>query len=103
MTTQSSTPGDIEAKVPSNAVVFHHDWTEQEDELVSKIVTAVAEVTDNDETEIERVYDRLDPESLNRLFSQTHTDRNSNDARLTFSLHECTVTVYGTGLVTVQE
>ncbi|WP_049927210.1 HalOD1 output domain-containing protein [Halopiger goleimassiliensis] len=102
MTTKHSTPDDTPGDGPSDAVVFQHDWTERE-ELVGKIVSAVATVTDTDETEIERVYDRLDPESLNTLFSQARTDRHTTDARLVFSLETCTITVHGSGLVIVQQ
>lgn len=102
MTTRYSSPGDTTTDLPKNTVVFQHDWTER-DELVGKIVSAVAEVTGADETDVERIYDRVDPESLNTLFSQAHVDRDAADARLVFSLQNCTVTVSGSGLVVVQQ
>ena len=101
MTTTHTSPDDVPSDVSSDAVVFQHDWTQRE-ELVGKIVSAVSSVTGTDETDVERVYDRLDPESLNRLFRQTETDRHSTDARLVFSLESCTITVHGSGLVIVQ-
>jgi hypothetical protein len=86
--------------VPANTVVFHHDWAARE-ELVCKVVSAVADATGREETSIERIHDRLDPESLNRLFSRRTADRDATDARLTFRLETCTVTVHGSGLVVV--
>jgi hypothetical protein len=87
--------------VPTNTVVFHHDWTARE-ELVGKVVSAVADATGRDVTSVERVHDRLDPESLNGLFNRRTADRDATDARLTFRLDGCTVTVHGSGLVVVE-
>ncbi|WP_293031701.1 HalOD1 output domain-containing protein [Natronococcus sp.] len=101
MTSRNFTPGDA-GSAPMNTVVFRHDWTSQES-LVGRVVAAVADVTDSDETDVERVHDRLDPESLNRLFDRRRTDRDPGSARLIFPLETCTITVYGSGLVVVQE
>ena len=80
---------------------FTHDWADT-DELAGKIVMAVADVTGKDELAIERLYDRLDPESLNQLFNRREADRQTSDGLLVFSLEGCTVTVYGSGFVMVQ-
>ncbi|MFU8868987.1 HalOD1 output domain-containing protein [Natronococcus sp.] len=101
MTSRNFTPGDA-GSAPTNTVVFRHDWTTREN-LVGKVVAAVADVTGRDEAEVERLHDRLDPESLNRLFERRRTDRDPRSARLVFPLETCTITVYGSGLVVVQE
>ena len=80
---------------------FQHDWTEPET-LVDEIVSAVAEVTGTDEYDVPLLYDHLDPESLNTLFDQTDRNRDCSDAMLVFTIDDCTVTIYGTGLVVVQ-
>ncbi|MFP9193296.1 HalOD1 output domain-containing protein [Natronosalvus vescus] len=84
-----------------NTTYFTHDWTDADD-LTTDVVMAVAEMTGKDETEIECVHDRLNPESLNTLFSQTETERYTPDSLIMFSLEGCSITVYSSGLVVVQ-
>jgi hypothetical protein len=80
---------------------FTHDWTDNEN-LTTEVVMAVAEMTGKDETEIECVYDRLNPESLNTLFSRAGTDQYTPDGLIIFSLEGCSITVYGSRLVVIQ-
>ncbi|WP_312909184.1 HalOD1 output domain-containing protein [Natronosalvus caseinilyticus] len=104
MTAPSSThPGTPAATVP-RTTSFTHDWADGDDgeDLATRIVEAVAEITDQDETRVERLYDRLDPDSLNSLFSRTDANRYAGDGLVMFTLEGCTVTVYGSGLVVVQ-
>ena len=101
MTAHSSThPGNSSATDP-RTTSFTHDWT-IDDDLATKVVMAVADLTGQDETDVERLYDRIDPEALNDLFSRTDTNRDSADSLVMFALEECTVSVYGSGLVVVQ-
>lgn len=79
---------------------FTHDWND-DDSLTNEIVSAVAELTGKNELDVERVYDRLDPDSLNSLFAETAAGRTAEDGLLVFTLEGCTVTVHGSGVVIV--
>lgn len=96
------TPNQSDEPTGEQAVsYFEHDWTDTKS-LVEKIVSGVADVTGKDETEIELLYDQLNPESLDTLFRRSAADRDRSDGLLVFTLEGCTVTVYGSGVVIIQ-
>ncbi|MFC6718754.1 HalOD1 output domain-containing protein [Natrialbaceae archaeon GCM10025810] len=101
MTTTPPTRSDTGRDGRPTTTAVHHDWGDGE-ELVGTVVSAVAEVAGKNETDVERLYDRLNPDSLNSLFRRSADGGPSSDALLVFSLDDCTVSVYGSGLVIVQ-
>lgn len=101
MAAPSTDPSGTLPNVEPANEYFHHDW-ESDDDLATKIVSAVATMTDKDETDVELLYDRVDPDSLDALFSATNADDSRSNGVLWFSLEDCSVTVYGTGFVVVQ-
>ena len=81
---------------------YHHqyDWDSSE-RLSSAIIAAVASVADTEPTELEPLYDCVDPDALDALFRPLSEDRPRSHGRLSFSLDEYDVTVYGHGEIIV--
>ena len=81
---------------------YHHqyDWDSPE-RLSSAIIAAVATVTDTEPTELEPLYDCVDPDALDALFRPLSEDRPRSHGRLSFSLDEYEVTVQGHGEIIV--
>lgn len=77
-----------------------HDWTGS-DSLTNTIVTTVAELAGTDPTEVERLYERIDPESLETLFAPTSGPSNRTTGQVSFRLDSYTVTVHATGDIVV--
>ena len=89
----------LDADLPSTC--FYHDW-EDESDLSSTIVTAVSEITGQSETSVERIYNRVDPDSLNALFTHTSAKNPRSDGLVSFTLDGCEVAIYASGFVFVQ-
>lgn len=85
----------------TNTYRIRHDW--QEDEPVSTaLVMGVAAVTNTPPTEIEPLYDIVDPDALDRLFEPVaDSSPRRGDGRVTFPMNGCLVTVYGNGEVEI--
>ncbi|MFB1066643.1 hypothetical protein CP556_03660 [Natrinema sp. CBA1119] len=77
-----------------------HDWTGT-DSLTNTIVSTVAELSEIDPTEVERLYDRINPESLETLFQPTNGTAGRNTGQVSFQLDAYTVTVHATGDIVV--
>lgn len=67
------------------------------EQLSMAIVTAVADIADVDPTDMEPLYDQIDPESLDRLF-----DTPVSDVGVSFTFHGHEVTVKQHGYIVVQ-
>ena len=81
---------------------YHHqyDWDSPE-RLSSAIIAAVATVADTEPTELEPLYDCVDPDALNALFRPLSEDQPRSHGCLSFSLDEYEVTVQGHGEIIV--
>ncbi|SER72970.1 HalOD1 output domain-containing protein [Natrinema salaciae] len=77
-----------------------HDWADT-DSLTSTIVSTVAALSGSDPTEVERLYDRIDPESLETLFAPTSGPATRNTGQVSFRLDAYTITVHATGDIVV--
>ncbi|QLG50942.1 HalOD1 output domain-containing protein [Natrinema halophilum] len=77
-----------------------HDWTGT-DSLTTTIISTVAELSGSDPTEVERLYDRIDPESLETLFAPTAGAAARNIGQVSFQLEAYTITVHATGDIVV--
>jgi hypothetical protein len=78
-----------------------HDWGGEES-LTATIVATVAELSGIDPTEVDRLYDRIDPDSLETLFEPAG-DAGRTTGRVSFRLEACTITVHATGDVVVTQ
>lgn len=72
------------------------------DSLTHAVVTAVAEEKSVPPEEIAgRIYDVVDPDGLDRLFSAGGSDTPRNNARLSFEIAGCEVVIEGGELLMV--
>jgi hypothetical protein len=76
--------------------------TVEKSSVSQRVITAVAEATDNDPTEVGPLYHVIDPDALDRLFAATATNGRSH-GRVEFSFGGCEVVVHGNGAVDVTE
>jgi hypothetical protein len=67
-----------------------------------RVITAVAETTGNDPTEVGPLYRVIDPDALDRLFDATPTNARAA-GRVEFTFAGCDVVVHGNGAVEVAE
>ncbi|QLK25186.1 hypothetical protein HYG81_13945 [Natrinema zhouii] len=77
-----------------------HNWAGTES-LTHTIISTVAELSDIDPTEVNRLYDRIDPESLETLFQPTNGTASRNTGQVSFQLDTYTITVHATGDIVV--
>lgn len=81
---------------------FFHDWSGNES-LSTGIVSAVADLSGTDATDVERLYDRVDPDSLDSIFEPPNDRAARSTGHLSFRLGSHTVTVHASGFVTLTE
>ena len=77
-----------------------YDW-ESSEPLSGVIIAAVAAVADTEPTELESLYDCVDPDALDALFCPPSEDRPRSHGRLSFSLGKYEVAVHGHGEIIV--
>lgn len=85
----------------AETVSFRHDWNGDES-LAMAIVSRVADVSETAPEDVERLYDRIDPDSLEALFEPRNDDVTRDAGQLQFHLEDCAITVYGNGLTIVR-
>lgn len=64
-----------------------------------RVISAVAAETDTDPLELDRLFDVVNPESLNALFEPTKRGLPRSTGAVTFRYEGCDVTVHATGEV----
>lgn len=65
--------------------------------ISSEVVLAVARATDSDPTELDSLYDVVDPDALDQLFQPQLNGTQRGVGRVTFSINGCEVTVQANG------
>lgn len=76
--------------------------TFEEPSTSQRVIRAVAETTGNEPTEVGPLYQVIDPDALDRLFSSTGKNGRT-DGYVEFTFAECDVVVRGSGEVEVTE
>ncbi|WP_192498290.1 HalOD1 output domain-containing protein [Halorussus halophilus] len=77
---------------------------ERREPLSAVVVEAVAEAADVDPAELGTpLYEQIDPDALDNLFSDRHNGMPRGSGHVTFELLEFEVTVYSDGHVVVRE
>ncbi|RQG86101.1 hypothetical protein EA462_17255 [Natrarchaeobius halalkaliphilus] len=84
----------------AGTALLSHDWNEG-DSLANAIVSAIATLSGRTPDEMERLYDRIDPDSLEAIFEPTNGTTNRADGTLSFRLEGYAVIVHGSGTVLV--
>ncbi|MFC3957333.1 HalOD1 output domain-containing protein [Halovivax cerinus] len=86
---------------PTTTTTSKHDW-EHDESITVSIVDAVASLADIEPEHVTRLYERLDPDALESLFSPTNRSGDRNCGHLWIPLDEYGVTVYADGTIVVQ-
>lgn len=79
---------------------FFHDWGSDES-LSTEIVSAIADLAGTDAMDVDRLYDRIDPDSLEAIFEPSSENAPRNAGKLSFQLDAYTITVHASGFVVV--
>lgn len=80
---------------------FSHDWTSDE-RISTTIVYVVCALTNTPPTSINPLYETVNPDALDSLFSPLPTKTcRSSDATVSFTFNDCDVTVASDGDVVI--
>lgn len=97
--TDSSTPTDG-SRDGNGARASEISYDIGEDELPSEaVVRAAAVVTDTPVTDLDPLFDAVDPDHLDALFDGSRTDPDGGGRSVTFTFNECHVSVTGQEIV----
>ncbi len=102
MTVRSETNGGAGIDPPAGTAVVAHDW-DADVSLALTIVETIARLSGQPPERLERLYDHIDPDSLESLFAPATEGSNRNTGRVTFQLDVYTVTVHAAGTVVVTD
>lgn len=80
---------------------YRYDWTDSE-AVSAAVVEAVAEVNGVDQLELDALYDAVDPDALDRIFSAPRRASGRAAKRARFPFAGTVVTVYDTGRLVVR-
>lgn len=69
--------------------------------ISDEVVFAVAEATGTDMTQLEPLYNVIDPDALDQLFQTPVNEFPRSDGRVVFTMEGCEVTVHASGEVVV--
>lgn len=86
-------------EIPSEASARERDAS-----LSELLIDAVAETTGDDPTNMQPLYEVIDPDALDRLFEPTESEsRRSSFGRVSFCFNGCDVTIHADGRTIVSE
>ena len=88
--------GDVEYDSQMNTYRAEYDWSRVKPSTA--VVELVASINDEDPTDLEPLYEYVDPDALDTLFD---SERASSTSRFTFEFGSNTTTVHGDGTVAV--
>ncbi|MFC4449293.1 MULTISPECIES: HalOD1 output domain-containing protein [Halorussus] len=90
---------------PNEAPAITENTTYDRDEpLSAAVIDAVAEAADVDPAELGTpLYDQIDPDALDNLFSDRHNGMPRGSGHVVFTLLDYEVTVYSDGHIVVRE
>ncbi|MCW8173201.1 HalOD1 output domain-containing protein [Natrialba swarupiae] len=100
MTATTDDHGGHRIDPDAETALVSHDWDASES-LSRTIVSTVAALSGRNPAEMERLYDRIDPDGLEALFEPTNAGTNRNAGTVSFRLEGYTVTVHGSGSIVV--
>jgi len=91
----STVPTDDDRASTAVTKTYDRDAGEQPSEAV---VAAVAEATDRDKTDLRPLFERVDPDALDRLFAPTAGDAGrASNGRVRFRFEGCDVSIHADG------
>ena len=78
-----------------------HDWWHGMT-LSTAVSMGVATITNTAPTELDPLYESVNPDALNHLFDSPTAESSRHSAgQMTFSNNDCTVTVYADGMIEI--
>ena len=86
----------------TKTAITSHDW-EGNGSLATTIVSTVAALSETTPDELDRIYDRIDPDSLETLFAPANGAARRNAGQVSFRLDRYTVTVHASGTIVVTD
>lgn len=79
-----------------------HDWRDDRS-LTSTVIDAVSAVTNTPSTEIDPLYESVNPDALNAVYEPTHAGELRREGGcISFRVDDCDVTVYWDGIVEIR-
>ncbi|WP_246998821.1 HalOD1 output domain-containing protein [Halosolutus gelatinilyticus] len=84
----------------TETAIVSHDW-DGDESLSATIVSTIAGLSETDPADVDRLYDRIDPDSLETIFEPTNGTSRRNGGQLSFQLDAYSITVHATGAVVV--
>lgn len=98
-TNSNGFPGEYDP----DANLYRVYYDDQTSEPVSTVVVkAVAVLTDTPPTELDPLYEVLDPDALNQLYATDEQPAHRQvDSHIAFAYNGCQVTVFWTGLIEI--
>lgn len=84
----------------TNTYQLHPDWRADEP-VTAAVVRGVATVMNTPPTELQPIYETVDPDALDLVFDSTPGNPESRDISVTFRFNECEVRVHATGTIEI--
>lgn len=85
----------------TNTYCLHHDWAR--DHTVALTVTrGIAVITNTAPTELDPLYEQINADALNQLFSSDSEPPGEHGGRVTFTTSAYEVTVYADGTIEIR-
>lgn len=100
MTAIRSNHGCAEIDPKTETAVVSHDWG-SDTSLATTIVSTVADLSETDPVEVDRLYDRVDPDGLETIFRPADGSTTRNEGRVSFRLEGYSITVHASGTIVV--
>jgi hypothetical protein len=84
--------------------ITENETCDREEPLSTAVIDAVADAADREPADLgTRLYDQIDPDALDNLFSDRHNGMPRGSGHVVFPLLDYEVTVYSDGHVVVSE
>ena len=100
MTVTRSNHGGAGIDPETETAVVAHDW-ESDVSLSTTIVSTITDLSGREPEELDRLYDRIDPDSLETIFEPANGSTHRNGGRVSFQLDAYAITVHASGTVVV--
>lgn len=99
----SDTPHETDSvKYDSETDTYRVDYDPRSESASVVLVSAISAITGREQTELERLQEVLDPESLDVLFGPTRQEGPRNEGRVEFGYDDFRVTVYSDSRIEIR-
>ena len=96
--TKDDSRGDYDTEI----ITYRNESDWETESVTATVVEAVATATNTPVTELDPLYNVINPDALNLLYTPTNDgNQRQNNGQITFPYNDCEVTVHADGEVTV--